>query len=101
MEAPGLLNLISGIMILVAGILAGTFASYAIGLGWFSLFGAIIVGWGIIVGLLLIVSGMKYEKNKNWAIVGLVFSILGLVTFQGFIIGPILGIIGSALALKK
>lgn len=103
MEAPGILNLIAGILCLVFGALVGAVGSMMA----FTPFMGVFVGtllwvfalWGIIVGVLLIVSATKYEKEHNWALVGLIFSILGLITLQGFIVGPILGIIGSALAM--
>jgi len=101
MEAPGILNLIGGIITLLVGVFVAV-AGAAAPLG--AIFGALVgaVGiWGVIVGLLLIVSAVKYEKSHGWAIIGLVFAILGLVTLQGLIIGPLLGIIGSALAMGK
>ena len=70
-------------------------------MGIFGAFFWALVLWGIIVGLLLIISAMKYKKEKGWATADLIFSILGLITFQGLIIGPVLGIIGSAMAMSE
>ncbi len=103
MEAPGILNLIGGILTIIGGALFALVGSVVALVPLVSVFGALaaVFGlWGIIVGVLLILSAVKYEKEKGWATIGLIFSILGLVTLQGFLIGPILGIIGSALAIS-
>ncbi|GEM_PF-2765380 len=103
MKTPGILSLIGGIITLVIGIgitlLGALFASVAPGVGLFAAIAGIVGIYGIILGVILIVFAIK-EENRSLAIVALVLSIIGLITGQGFYVGPILGIVGSALALK-
>jgi len=58
--------------------------------------------WGILCGALIIVGYILAQDTKN-RITGfnliLVFSILALVTAQGWLVGPILGIIGAITGL--
>ena len=62
---------------------------------------AISLGAGIIsiVGGYLIYK--KPESSSGWGIAIVISSVVGLVTLSGFVIGPILGIIGGILALIK
>lgn len=105
MKAGGILNLIGGIITLVVGafsaVVGAAVASAIPGAGIFGAMAGILGVWGIIVGLILIVSAFKYKKGNSWALIGLIFSILGLITLQGIFVGPILGIIGSALAMNE
>ena len=101
------LLLVGGILSVLEGLIFGAagaaFAGFPMMGGFFALLGGILAVWGIIVGLLLIWSGVKINRGgkdaHTWAIIGLVFSILGLISIQGFIIGPILALIGAALAI--
>ncbi len=43
----------------------------------------------------------KPASSSVWGIGILIASIIGLVTMSGFIVGPVLGIIGGMLALTK
>lgn len=62
---------------------------------------AISVGAGVvsILGGYLIYK--KPESSNGWGIAIVVSSVAGLVTVSGFIVGPVLGIIGGALALTR
>ena len=62
---------------------------------------AISLGAGIvsILGGYLIYK--KPETSSGWGIAIVISSVVGLVTLSGFIVGPILGIIGGILALTK
>lgn len=56
-------------------------------------------------GVVLIIGGYsiygKPESTGKWGVAILVASIVGLFSMGGFIIGPILGIIGGILALTR
>ncbi|MCL4411602.1 hypothetical protein M1329_01555, partial [Candidatus Marsarchaeota archaeon] len=59
---------------------------------------------GIVSGIIMILASvMLYNTNvskvKTWSIIALVFSIISLGAFGGFVIGFILGLIGSILGL--
>lgn len=58
---------------------------------------------GISSGIIVIASGLLiYRKSSNaqlYGIIGLVFSTIGFLGMGGFVIGPILGILGGILAL--
>lgn len=103
MKAPGVLLLIGGILVLIVGALVAMLGSAigALGAGIFGAAVGVLGGIQIIFGVLLILSALRYEKKRSWAIIGLVISILSLVTLGGFLIGPILGIIGGAMALGR
>jgi len=116
-----ILSLIGGVL-MIAGGLAGfymySFWSQAGAPGWGSMMG----GWGMPVGGFLGIMGAtsiislgaggivvagsyfiyaKPESSKEWGVGILVASIVGLFGMGGFLIGPILGIIGGILALTK
>lgn len=55
--------------------------------------------WGFIAGIIITFSATKYSSgDKKFSTIALIFSILALITLQGFIIGPILSLIGAAMA---
>ena len=61
---------------------------------------ALIFGILIIIGAVKIISG-DLQRARTWGVIVLIFSILSLFTSsKGFIIGPILGVIGGAFALN-
>jgi hypothetical protein len=101
MKTPGILLLVGGLLVLiVGGLVAALGSAFAMfGAGMFGAAVGALGGVQIIFGILLILSGIWAEK-KGWAIIGLIISILSLITLGGLIIGPILGIIGGALGLK-
>ncbi len=66
----------------------GTMASISLAAGAVSIFGGYMVY-------------RKPESGHGWGVAVLVASIIGLFGMGGFIIGPILGIVGGILALTK
>ena len=64
-------------------------------------FTAISLGAGIISILGGYLIYKKPDTSKGWGIAIVISGVVGLVTLSGFIIGPILGIIGGILALTK
>ena len=109
MSAAYGLTIAGGIITLVMSIISavvGSLVSALIPLGGLFVGGLLIAVaiWGIIVGIVLIISAIMMKDSKKartGSILGLIFSILGLVTGQGFFIGPILGLVGSIIAIKK
>ncbi len=71
--------------------------------------GALYLGIGLalaslVAGVLMIISSIKLNSTnvavvKKWSIVALVFTLVSLTTLGGFVIGFILGLIGSILGL--
>ncbi len=109
MKADGILTIVGGVITLLIGIVIAFF-----GYGLSSVAGSLGAEAGIfgivgLLGLLGVIFGLAfillpifaYPKKKNWAILGLVLSIISLLLGQGFFVGPILTIIGSALAVKN
>ncbi|RLF03423.1 MAG: hypothetical protein DRJ64_08340 [Thermoprotei archaeon] len=108
-EKTNLLGIIGGIITLIFGVLnaiGGVF--YAIG-GGHQLFVSLgIIGtiWGIIgiiFGIEMVKSVVmmnKVESIRRGVNLMLIFSILGLITMQGWIIGPILGLVSGILNRK-
>jgi hypothetical protein len=58
--------------------------------------------WGIVVGVLTIWSADKIGKGgpdaRTGVAIAAIFGILGLITLQGLIIGPVLSLVGAAVA---
>lgn len=100
--AAFVLSLIGGIFILLGGIViafVGALATLAIG-G----VGIAIGGAGIAMGLVIIVGSVMMESNPDthvaWGVIILILSIFSWLTaLGGFVIGFLLGLIGSILAL--
>jgi len=101
METGQILTLIGGIFSLAGGVLTLFGTALIAGLAGDLATGIVAaVGiWGVVVGAVMMLGAIM--QNRTGAIIGLIFSILGLITLQGFVIGPILGIIGSAMDLGK
>ena len=56
---------------------------------------------GIVVGILTLIFAFMADKNKGiWAL-WLIFSLIGLAVGVGVVIGPLLALIGSLMALMK
>ncbi len=102
----GILILLGGILGAIVGIIGGAMVGAIPGLGWL---GGLIVALGliglifgilVIVGAVMINSGER-DKVKTGSIIVLIFSILSLFVggTGGFVIGFILGLIGSILGL--
>lgn len=79
---------------LAAGSVVSIFAPF------FGPFVAVIGVWGLVAGAVIVYSATKLSgsEGRKYSTAGLIFSILALVTMQGFVIGPILSLIGSAMA---
>lgn len=63
----------------------------------------ILTVWGIIFGIISFIGAIMMQNSKNLKTYGtlvLIFNIFGILSLQGFIIGPILGIIGGNLGRK-
>jgi len=91
----GVFTLLGGIVLSIAG---GIVTFFLAGIG--AAFGLI----GIISGILMIVAAVlmnntDISKVHMWSIVALVFTLVGLMNGGGFVIGFILGLIGSILGL--
>ncbi|MFH1630695.1 MAG: hypothetical protein ABIA21_00525 [Candidatus Aenigmatarchaeota archaeon] len=108
MLAGGLITLIAGIAVIILGILFLAMAP-VIATSAGALVSGIIIGfgvWGIICSIVILLassaikSGDKH-KTHTWGIIGLVFSILSLMTLQGVMIGPILVLVSSILVLGE
>ncbi|MEM1539412.1 MAG: DUF6114 domain-containing protein [Candidatus Bathyarchaeia archaeon] len=104
--AAGILILLGGIFGATVGIIGGTIIGVVPGFGWL---GGLIVALGflglifgilVIVGAVMINSGER-DKVKTGSIIVLIFSILSLFAggTGGFVIGFILGLVGSILGL--
>lgn len=102
----GILILLGGIYGAIVGIIGGAIIGVIPGLGWL---GGLIVALGflglifgilVIVGAVMINSGER-DKVKTGSIIVLIFSILSLFPggIGGFVIGFILGLVGSILGL--
>lgn len=100
--AAFILTLIGGIFVLLGGIVVTIFGAlftfFLLDIG--ALFGLI----GIISGVLLILAGVMMNSTdqsrvRTWAIIALVFSIIGGFGGGGFGIGSLLAFIGSILGL--
>ena len=67
-------------------------------------FVAAIAIWGLICGAIVTLSALllrlKPGQRQTWAILVLVFSILSFFGFGGFIVGAVLGIVGSVMTLR-
>ena len=109
MKADGILTIIGGVITFFVGIII-TFFGYGLSsiaeafgarAGLFDIIGI----WGMIGAIfcliLILLPIFKYQKGKKWTILGLVISVLSLLMGHGFFIGPLLAIIGSALAVKN
>jgi len=62
--------------------------------------------WGVVVGIILLLganmlAGKNKERARQGSMLVLIFGTLGLVTLQGFVIGPIIAIIGGAIAVGE
>jgi hypothetical protein len=66
----------------------GTMASISLAAGAVSIFGGYMIH-------------KKPESGHGWGVAVLIASIIGLFGMGGFIVGPILGIVGGILALTK
>jgi len=60
--------------------------------------------FGLVSGVIVLVSSMMLltgrGQRRTWSVLILVFSVLSLFGFGGFLVGAVLGIVGGALALQ-
>jgi hypothetical protein len=100
--AAFVLVLVGGIFVLLSGIMLSLMGSvmtfFMMGVG--GIFGVI----GIISGIMMIISAamintVNKAQIKTWSVIALIFSIVSIANFGGFIIGFLLGVIGSILGL--
>ena len=100
--AAFILVLIGGIFVLTGGImlsLIGLFMTFFI-MGVGSVFGII----GIISGIMMIISAAMINTTnkaqiKTWSVIALIFSVVSIANFGGFVIGFLFGLVGSILGL--
>ena len=104
MKADSIITIIGGVITFLVGIgtaYLGYGLSAGLGVSVFDIIGAFGI-LGVIFGLILILLPIfAYPKGKKWAILGLVVSIISLLLVQGVVVGPVLAIVGSALAVKN
>lgn len=100
--AAFVLVLIGGIFVLLSGILIsfmGTLMTF-----WMWGIGGVLGIIGIISGIIMILSATRINTTnkaqiKTWSIIALIFSIISIANSGGFMIGFLLGLIGSILGL--
>lgn len=120
MVAPFVMLLLSGIFIIISSSYISFLMYYT--MPYYGWMGGMMQGWygmhyqyafpgivywvgisGIIMGLIVIISSVMVYRNSReslgWGIIALIASSLSLLSMGGFIVGAILGIIGSALAI--
>ena len=97
-----MLGIIAGVITLIVGILEIIFGTI-----WISVFNnlGIYLGiWGAGCGVLILVGAYMFNKDHK-ALTGpllmLIFGIAGVISLQGWIIGPALAIISSAMIIAK
>ncbi len=97
----GILVLLGGIAVMILGSIGTmTINNVQVGHNVGRMFGLI----GVISGIIMIVAAVfmnstNKSKVKEWSIVALVFTLISLGNGGGFILGFILGLIGSILGL--
>jgi len=104
LTAVHMLGIAGGIITLIAGILwiLGTFLSWSIQA--YSLFNFGDLGIiNMICGLIILIAGATLKRNFLRAgLILLIFSLIALIAPPGgFLVGPILGMVGAFLALSK
>lgn len=121
-DAAYLLSLIGGILILISGLAAFSWAGTAgftmsmfvgYGAGFMGNLGAAgntylstyVFAVGLISGLLIIYSAFmmkaKPYQRRTWGIVTMVFAFLGFTSAIGWLLGPVLGVVGGILAVSE
>lgn len=108
LDLPSGLSLIGGMLIIISGVLSFYHMAILPMMGtmlgqWMTgasiFFGIMGIGCGsaVIIGAMMM--NRRLGNVRVWALVILVFSVLSFIEMGGFIIGAILGIIGSMMAL--
>ncbi|MCL4380903.1 MAG: DUF6114 domain-containing protein [Candidatus Marsarchaeota archaeon] len=100
--AAFVLVLVGGIFVLLSGVMLSLMGSimtfFIMGVG--GIFGII----GIVSGIMMIISAAMINTThkaqiKTWSVIALIFSVVSIANFGGFIIGFLFGLIGSILGL--
>ena len=97
-----LMALVGGIVTLVVGILELIFGAL-----WFSVFqnlGIYLGIAGIIIGVMIIVGAQMFkrdEKSITGALLMLIFGVVGIISLQGWVVGPVLAVIAAVLILAN
>ena len=68
---------------------------------WMSIGSAVSIGLGSVTLTSSYMMHKEPEQLHKWSLVALISSIFGLFGMSGFALGPILGIIGGAIALSR
>jgi len=96
------LLLIGSIVTILAGILSMVIGS-TVEFWLLGLYGTAICIWGIICGAIMLI-GYIIAKDKQKTNLGfgtvLVISILALITLQGWIVGPLLGLMAAIIGMN-
>jgi len=87
-------GLIGGVLILIGGLVFS--ASSVFFLGFFAIL-SLIFGIVAILGSVMLYAAP--QQHVAWGVIVLVFSVLSIVGFGGFIAGMVLGIVGGALGM--
>ena len=96
------LGFVGGVITLIVGIIAIIYGTTII--NTFAVWGIYLGIWGTGCGILMLVGAAmerKEIKSKVGAILMTIFGALGLITLQGWIIGPALALIGGIIALIR
>jgi hypothetical protein len=100
------LSLVAGILILLGGVLELWVATVLNGFlfindysNWLLLLGVIGLGLGIFVIALSVLLFLQPQHHVAYGVVILVLSVLSAVSYWGFVVGLVLGIIGGILAI--
>ncbi|MEM0482089.1 MAG: DUF6114 domain-containing protein [Nitrososphaerota archaeon] len=112
--AAFILSIAAGVLMLIGGAIALTWAYYPSWNGWRGMMMPMMMWWmpwmwwipaiiGIASGAVIIIGALAIfsdpKLSQVWGAIILVFSLVGLVGFGGFIVGSLLGIVGGILAL--
>ena len=96
------LLLTGSIVTILAGIISA-FVGSTVEFWLLGLYGTAIGIWGIICGIIMfmgyIITRDKNKKNICFS-TALVISILALITLQGWIVGPLLGLMGAIIGMN-
>ncbi len=102
--AAFVLVLIGGILTLIGGIVVAAIGASLFSLVALGAVGGLIGVVGILSGIIMIVASFMIRSGnassiRMWSVIALVFTIIGLANGGGFIIGFVLGLVGSILGL--
>ena len=101
----GIFTLLSGLFALSTSLFATSLLS-AVGFGVFGAWMTVTGASGVVCGALMIVAAIRISSAdanqvRKWSAIGLVFTLIGIVSGGGFVVGFILGLIGSIMGLTR